>query len=88
MIQAQQELLSALAQVLDETAPGHGLTAAFESPKQATHGDLAITAAMPLAKQAKCPPRELAQRLKQISPQGTTEGSLFVPSHELLPVLQ
>jgi arginyl-tRNA synthetase len=63
MIQAQQELLAALAQALDETAPGHGLTPAFESPKQAAHGDLAVTAAMPLAKQAKSAPRVLAQRL-------------------------
>jgi len=63
MIQAQQELLAALAQALDETAPGHGLTPAFESPKQAAHGDLAITAAMPLAKQARSAPRVLAQRL-------------------------
>jgi arginyl-tRNA synthetase len=63
MMQAQQELLAALAQALDETVPGHGLVPAFESPKQAAHGDLAITAAMPLARQAKHPPRELAQRL-------------------------
>jgi arginyl-tRNA synthetase len=37
--------------------------AAFESPKQASHGDLAITAAMPLARPLKKNPRELAQRL-------------------------
>jgi arginyl-tRNA synthetase len=63
MLQAQQELLAALAQALDETVPGHGLTPAFESPKQAAHGDLAITSAMPLAKQNKSPPRALAERL-------------------------
>jgi arginyl-tRNA synthetase len=63
MLQAQHELLAALSRALDETVPGHGLTAAFESPKQAAHGDLAITAAMPLAKQARSAPRELAQRL-------------------------
>jgi arginyl-tRNA synthetase len=63
MLQARQELLAALAQALDETVPGHGLTAAFELPKQAAHGDLAITAAMPLAKQTKRAPRELAQSL-------------------------
>ncbi len=63
MLQAQQDLLAALAQALDETAPGHGLRAAFESPKQAAHGDLAITAAMPLAKQSKSAPRALAERL-------------------------
>ncbi len=63
MLQAQQELLAALAQALDETVPGHGLTPVFESPKQAAHGDLAITAAMPLAKQSKTAPRGLAERL-------------------------
>jgi arginyl-tRNA synthetase len=63
MIQAQQELLAALAQALDETVPGCGLVPAFESPKQAAHGDLAITAAMPLAKQARSAPRELAHQL-------------------------
>jgi arginyl-tRNA synthetase len=63
MLQAQQDLLAALAQALDETVPGHGLTPAFESPKQAAHGDLAITAAMPLAKQSKSPPRALAEKL-------------------------
>jgi arginyl-tRNA synthetase len=63
MLQAQQDLLAALAQALDETVPGHGLTATFESPKQASHGDLAITAAMPLAKQRKSAPRALAERL-------------------------
>ena len=63
MLQAQQDLLAALAQALDETVPGHGLAATFESPKQASHGDLAITAAMPLAKQLKSAPRALAERL-------------------------
>ncbi|HET9975821.1 MAG TPA: arginine--tRNA ligase [Burkholderiaceae bacterium] len=63
MLQAQQDLLAALARSLDEVVPGHGLTPAFESPKQAAHGDLAITAAMGLAKAAKAPPRALADRL-------------------------
>jgi arginyl-tRNA synthetase len=63
MIQAQQELLAALAQALEDTVPGHGTAPAFESPKQASHGDLAITAAMPLARAAKVNPRDLAQRL-------------------------
>ncbi len=63
MLQAQQDLLAALAQALDETVPGHGLAPAFESPKQAAHGDLAITAAMPLAKLSRIAPRDLAQRL-------------------------
>ena len=63
MIQAQQELLDALRQAAAQTAPGHGLALAFESPKQAAHGDLAITAAMAMARAAKSNPRELAEQL-------------------------
>jgi len=63
MIQAKQELLTALEAVLAQMAPGAGLTSAFESPKAAAHGDLAITAAMPLARTLKKNPRELAQAL-------------------------
>jgi arginyl-tRNA synthetase len=63
MIQAQQELLDALRQAAAETAPGHSLTLAFESPKQAAHGDLAITAAMPLARASKSNPRAVAEQL-------------------------
>jgi arginyl-tRNA synthetase len=63
MLQARQELLAALARSLDETVPGHGLAPAFESPKQPAHGDLAITLAMSLAKQAKSAPRALAEQL-------------------------
>ena len=39
------------------------MPAAFESPKQAAHGDLACTAAMQLAKPLKKNPREFAQAL-------------------------
>ncbi len=63
MIQAKAELLAALEQALAEVAPGHALVPAFENPKQAAHGDLAITAAMPLAKAQKKNPRELASAL-------------------------
>ena len=63
MIQAKQELLQALAAALGELAPGSAPAAAFESPKQAAHGDLAITAAMGLARSLKKNPRELAQAL-------------------------
>ncbi len=63
MIQAQQELLDALRRAAAEMAPGHGLALAFESPKQAAHGDLAITAAMQLARAAKANPRTLAEQL-------------------------
>jgi arginyl-tRNA synthetase len=64
MLQAQQDLLDALGRSLDDTVPGHGLVPAFESPKQASHGDLAITAAMGLARATKTAPRAVAERLK------------------------
>ncbi len=66
MIQAKQELRQALQVALSQLAGEAGVAApvaAFESPKQASHGDLAITAAMPLARPLKKNPRELAQRL-------------------------
>jgi len=63
MIQAKKELLQALEAVLAQMAPGAGPSIAFEFPKVATHGDLAITAAMPLARTLKKNPRELAQAL-------------------------
>lgn len=63
MIQAKQALLAALADSLQEIAPGTQAVAAFESPKQAAHGDFACTAAMQLAKPLKANPRELATRL-------------------------
>jgi arginyl-tRNA synthetase len=63
MIQAKQELLQALVAALAELAPDAPPAAAFESPKQAAHGDLAITAAMQLARTLKKNPRELAAAL-------------------------
>ena len=63
MIQAKEELLAALSSSLAQVAPGTGAEAAFESPKQAAHGDLAITAAMSLARALKTNPRELATQL-------------------------
>ena len=63
MIQAKQELLQALQAVLAQMAPGAAVVCAFESPKLATHGDLAITAAMGLARSLKKNPRELAATL-------------------------
>ncbi len=67
MIQAKQELLDALATAVAQIAPeavaGGAFTPAFESPKQAAHGDFAITAAMQLAKAQKRNPRELATAL-------------------------
>ena len=63
MIQAKHDLLAALSEVVAELAPGADVTPAFESPKHASHGDLAITAAMQLARPARKNPRELAQAL-------------------------
>ena len=63
MIQAKQDLLAALGAAIAEVAPQSPLAPALESPKQAAHGDLAITAAMPLAKSLQRNPRELALAL-------------------------
>ncbi len=64
MIHAQQELLDALRRAAAEMAPGHDLSSlAFESPKQAAHGDLAITAAMQMARATKANPRQIAEQL-------------------------
>ncbi len=65
MIQAKRALLSALGEALRQVAPEapDTFTPAFEAPKQAAHGDLAVTAAMQLAKPLKKNPRELATAL-------------------------
>jgi arginyl-tRNA synthetase len=64
MLLVKQELLASLAASLDKLSPGAGQRAAFESPKAASHGDLACTAAMQLAKPLKQNPRQLAETLK------------------------
>ena len=64
MQSVKNELLAALAAELEKIAPGAGDKAAFESPKQAAHGDLAVTAAMQLAKPLKSNPRALGEQLK------------------------
>jgi len=63
MIHATQALLDALGTALREIAPENTPAATFEAPKQASHGDLAVTVAMQLAKALKANPRELATRL-------------------------
>jgi arginyl-tRNA synthetase len=63
MTRARDELLDALREAMDEVSPGHAVAAAFETPRQAAHGDLACTAAMPLAKAQKRNPREVAGEL-------------------------
>jgi arginyl-tRNA synthetase len=63
MIQAKEELLRALKDAVALVAPESEVVPAFESPKQAAHGDLACTLAMQLARPLKRNPRELAQAL-------------------------
>ncbi|OYT88976.1 MAG: arginine--tRNA ligase [Burkholderiales bacterium PBB6] len=63
MIQAKAELQRALAAAVAQLAPDAALTPQFESPKQAAHGDLAITAAMQLAKPMRSNPRAVAEQL-------------------------
>jgi arginyl-tRNA synthetase len=63
MEQVRQALLSALRNALKEVAPDQLVEAAFESPRQAAHGDLAITCAMALARPLKKNPREVGQAL-------------------------
>jgi arginyl-tRNA synthetase len=66
MIQAKQELLQALAAALGELELPEGAAppvAAFESPKQAAHGDFAVTAAMALSRAMRKSPRDVAQAL-------------------------
>ncbi len=64
MLSVKTQLLDVLAHALDKLSAGAGAKAAFESPKVAAHGDLAITAAMQLAKMLKLNPREVAQNLR------------------------
>ena len=65
MIQAKRALLSALGEALRQVAPdaAASFNPVFEAPKQAAHGDLAVTAAMQMAKALKKNPRELATAL-------------------------
>jgi arginyl-tRNA synthetase len=63
MMSARDELLDALRAAMAEVSPGHSLDASFETPRQADHGDLAVTAAMPLAKAQRRNPREVAAEL-------------------------
>ncbi len=64
MLTVKNELLAALATALEQLAPGAGARAAFESPKMASHGDFACTAAMQLAKPLKLNPRQVAENLR------------------------
>ena len=87
MIQAKQELLAALGAAVQQLAPDTPFTPAFESPKQAAHGDFAITAAMQLAKAAKRNPRELATALVEAlnaQPAGKSAASARFRQEDLL----
>ena len=64
MLSVKNELIEALGAVLEKLSPGAGAKAIFESPKVASHGDLATTAAMQLAKPLKLNPRQLADSLR------------------------
>lgn len=64
MQQIKKKLLATLAAELEKLSPGAGDKAAFESPKQAAHGDWATNAAMQLAKPLKQNPRALGEQLK------------------------
>ena len=64
MLSVKQDLLAALAAELEKLTPGAGAKAAFESPKVASHGDFACTAAMQLAKPLKLNPRQVAESLR------------------------
>ncbi len=64
MLQVKHDLLTALAAELEKLSPGAGSRAAFEQPKQASHGDWATNAAMQLAKPLKQNPRALGEQLK------------------------
>ena len=88
MIRVKHELLEALANTLTELAPDHKVMVAFESPKQPSHGDLACTAAMQLAKPLRKSPRALAQDLVA-SLRGCSTVQRWVDSIEVavIPVL-
>jgi len=63
MIQVKKELLEALGAALAQVEPTAPPAPLFESPKHASHGDLACTAAMAMARPLKKNPREVAGAL-------------------------
>ncbi len=82
MQQATRALLDALRAALAEVAPDHPFDAGFEQPRQAAHGDLAITCAMPLARPLRRNPRDVAQSLLS-SLQKQPEVARWVQSMEI-----
>ncbi len=65
MLSLKHDLLAALAAELDNLLPGAAAKAVFESPKVASHGDFASTAAMQLAKPLGKNPRQVAEILRE-----------------------
>ena len=65
MLKIKEHLCNALVDCLEHLGEGLGAKAAFESPKSASHGDLAVTAALSLSKLLKTNPKDLALRLKE-----------------------
>ena len=63
MIQVKTDLLAAMGQAIAELGAQASVGPTFEVPKQSGHGDLACTAAMPLAKSLRRNPREVAADL-------------------------
>ena len=65
----------------DRTLLEHVLFACLleDSPHESAEQVAEIGRAFQVTLQGKQSPQKLAQRLKQIAPQGITEGSLFVP---------
>jgi len=64
MLSVKHDLLGRVAAELEKLSPGAGAKATFESPKVASHGDFACTAAMQLAKPLKLNPRQVAESLR------------------------
>jgi arginyl-tRNA synthetase len=65
MLSLKHDLLAALAGELENLLCGAAAKAAFESPKVASHGDFASTAAMQLAKPLGKNPRQVAETLRE-----------------------
>ncbi len=65
MQQVQDDLLAALTTALEALSTGSGGKARFETPKVASHGDWAVTAAMQLAKPLGRNPRDVGEQLRQ-----------------------
>ncbi len=64
MLLVKQQLLADLGQALSALAPGHSHSPELATPKVASHGDWAITAALQWAKPLGQPPRQVAERLR------------------------